>query len=107
MSAKETVFNDRKNKCEEIYRFRNGDITQYLTSVDIETIVRSGGYIVNFLESFSCDDLVFNPFERFFVNMTENETNLRKKKNVINNTNQKLLYLSLSFLHKKGHWRIL
>ena len=65
MSTKETVFNDRKIKCEEVYRFRNDDITQYLTSVDIETIVRSGGYIVSFLESFSCDDLEFNPFERF------------------------------------------
>ena len=43
MSVEENVFNDRKNRYEEINRFRNGDITQHLTSVDIEEVVRSGG----------------------------------------------------------------
>ena len=43
MSVKEKVFNDRKNRYKEINRFRKGDITQHLTSVDIEEVVRSGG----------------------------------------------------------------
>ena len=43
MSVKENAFNDRKNRSEEINRFRNGDITQHLTCVDIEEVVRSGG----------------------------------------------------------------
>ena len=45
MRVEEFVFNDR-NIYEEINRFRNGDITQHLTSVDIEEVVRSGGYNV-------------------------------------------------------------
>ena len=52
MSVKEKVFNDRKNRYEEISRFRNGDVTQHLTSVDIEEVVRSGGYIVKILEGY-------------------------------------------------------
>ena len=52
MSVKENSFNDRKNRYEEINRFRNGDITQHLTSVEIEEVVRSGGYVVKILEGF-------------------------------------------------------
>ena len=52
MTVKENAFNVRKNRCEEINRFRNGDITQHLTCVDIEEVVRSGGYIVKILEGF-------------------------------------------------------
>ena len=52
MSVKEKVFNDRKNRYEEINRFGNGEIVQHLTSVDIEEVVRSGGYIVEILEGF-------------------------------------------------------
>ena len=55
-----------KNRNEEINRFRNCDITQHLTSVDIEEIVRSGGYNAKILEGLVCDNLEFNPFERFF-----------------------------------------
>ena len=46
----QNIFNDRKNRYEEINCFRNGDITQHLTSVDIEVFVRLGGYIVQTLE---------------------------------------------------------
>ena len=70
MSVKEKVFNDRKNRYKEINRFRNGDITQHMTSVDIEEVVRQGGYIVKILEGFICDNLEFNPFERFIIDMT-------------------------------------
>ena len=51
MSGKENEFNDLKYRYEEINRSRNGDITQHLTSVDIE-VVRSGGYIVKIFEGF-------------------------------------------------------
>ena len=80
MSVKEKVFNDRKNRYEEINRFRNGDITQHLTSVDIEEVVRSGGYIVKILEGFVCDNLEFNPFERFIIDMS-NKRNKFKEEN--------------------------
>ena len=43
MSVKEKAFNDRKNRYEEINRFRNSGIVQHLTSVDIEEVVRSVG----------------------------------------------------------------
>ena len=70
MSVKENVFNDRKKRYEEINQFRNDDITQHLTSVDIEEAVRSGGYIVKILEGFIEDNIEFNPFERFIIDMT-------------------------------------
>ena len=79
MSFKENVFNDRKNRYEEINRFRNGDITQHLTSVDIEEAVRSGGCIVKILEGFVCNNLEFSPFERFVKDMTNKEINIKKK----------------------------
>ena len=80
MSVKENVFNDRKIRSEEIYRFRIGDIIQHLTSVDIEEMVRSGGYIVKMLERFICDNLEFNPSERFIIDMT-NKRNKFKEEN--------------------------
>ena len=70
MTVKGNVFNARKNRYEQINRFRNGDITQHLTGVDIEEVVRSGGYIVKILEGFIGDNLEFNPFERFIIDMT-------------------------------------
>ena len=63
ISVKENVFNDRKNRYEEINCFRNGDITQHLFGVYIEELVRSVGYIVKILGVFICDELEFNPFE--------------------------------------------
>ena len=71
MSKKENVFNNRKNGYEEMNRFRNGDITQHLTSVDIEKIVRSGGYIVDILGRFIYNNLKYNPFERLMIDKTE------------------------------------
>ena len=87
MSGKENVFIYRKKRSEEINRFKNGDIIQHLSSVDIEEVVRSGGYIVKMLEGFICDNLEFNPFERFNIGITskrnkfkeENKTFLTKK----------------------------
>ena len=58
-----------KNRYEEINRLRNGDITQHLTSVDIEEIVRSGGYFLDIIERYICDNLEYNP--SFIIDMTE------------------------------------
>ena len=51
MSVEENVFKSQKNKNEEIKRFRNGDIIQYLTIVEIDEVVRSSGCIVKILEN--------------------------------------------------------
>ena len=79
MSVKENVFNDRKNRYEEINRFRNGDRTQHLTSVDVEENVRSGGYIVKILEGFVCDNLKFNPFEGFIIDITDKKNKYKEE----------------------------
>ena len=63
MSGTEKKFNNRKMGYEEINRFRNGDVTLYLTSVDIEGIVRCYGYFVVILKRFICDNLEYNHFE--------------------------------------------
>ena len=55
-SVKEYVFNHQKNRY-EINRSINGDLTQYLTSVDIEEVVKTGGCVVEFLEGFICNNL--------------------------------------------------
>ena len=52
MSVKENVFDHHKRRYEDIFRFRKRNITQYLTSIDIEEVVTTGGYIVEFLEGF-------------------------------------------------------
>ena len=80
MSVKRSAFIDCKNRYEEINHFRNGDIVQHLTSVDIEEVVKSGGFIVKILEGFICDNLEFNPFERFIIDMT-NKRNKFKEEN--------------------------
>ena len=49
----------------KINRFRNGDITQHLTSVDIEEVVRVDGVIKEFYEGFICDNLDYNPFKEY------------------------------------------
>ena len=61
-------------------RFRNTDITQHLTSVDIEQVVRSGGYIVKILERFLCYSLEFNPFEKIVSEMTDKRNKFEEKK---------------------------
>ena len=79
MSAKGNVFDNRIIIYEEIERFRNGDITQHLTSVVIGEIVRSGGYIVNILEGIICVDLEHNLFQRFITDMTEKRKKTEKE----------------------------
>ena len=45
MAVKEDVYNETKKKCDFVNRFRTDDITQHLTSVDIEEVVGTGGVI--------------------------------------------------------------
>ena len=45
LSVRETVFEDNKNRYEEINCFRNGHITKHLTSVDKEELIRVGSAI--------------------------------------------------------------
>ena len=79
MSVRENAFNDRKNRCEEINRFRNSDRTQHLTCADIEEVVRSRGYIVKKFERFKCDNSEFKPFERFLIDMTNKRSNYKEE----------------------------
>ena len=65
MAVKEDVYDETKHECECINRFKNGDITQHLTSLDIEEVVRIGGVIKELYEGFICDNLDYNPFKEY------------------------------------------
>ena len=54
MAVKEDVDNETKKKHESVNRFRNGDITQHLTSVDIDEVARTGAVIKEFYAGFLC-----------------------------------------------------
>ena len=79
MAVKEDAFNETKNNCECVNRFRNGDITQHLTSVDIEEVVRIGGVIKEFYEGFICDNLDYNPFREYILDMTAKRNEYKKQ----------------------------
>ena len=70
MAVKGDVYNKTKNKSENVNRFRNGDITPHLISVDIEEVVKVGGVIEEFYEDFICDNLDYNPFKEYVLDMT-------------------------------------
>ena len=78
MSVTGNVFKNRKHKYEEINRFRKGDKTQYLTSIDVKEIVRSGVYFVKNLKIFICENLEFNKIERIIIDMTAKRNGFRK-----------------------------
>ena len=84
IAVNEEVFNEIKNKYERINRFRNDDITQYLTSVDIEQVVRTGAVIIEFYEGFICDKLDYNPFKDHILDMTANRNEYKEQgKNIL------------------------
>ena len=89
MSVKEQNFNAIKKRWEEVNRFRNGYIRQHLTSIDIEGIVRVGGVITEFFEGFICDNLGYNPFEKFVLDMTAKRNRYQKEKRNILQTQAK------------------
>ena len=93
MAVKEDVYNETKNKYENVNRFRNGDITQHLTSVDIEEVVRVGGVIKKFYEGFICDNLDYNPFEEYILDMTAKRNEYKKQgKNILQDMCKKISY---------------
>ena len=86
MSVKVNVFNNRKNKYEEINSSRNGDLTQYLTNIDLHEIVTSGEYIVKIHKGNICHNLEFNPFERFIIEMTAKRIGFTKQGRALSQT---------------------
>ncbi len=86
LAVNEDVWNESKNKHENVNRFRNGHIIQHLTSVDIEQIVRIGGIILEFFEGFICHNLDNSPF-------TECVHDLIKKRNEYKNQGKNILQL--------------
>ena len=80
MSVTERVFNDNKNRCEEVNRFRDGYFTQHLTSVDLEKILRVGGVKKEFFGGFVCDNLDFNPFEDLVIDITAKGNKFKKQR---------------------------
>ena len=103
MSVQEKVFNDRKNRYEEINRFRNGGITQHLNSVDTEGVVRTGECIVEILEGFICDNLEYNPPEKFIIHMTKRRKRYKKGKKILLQTITKNAQMLYTVLHWKGY----
>ena len=82
--VKEDVYNKTKNKSEDVNRFRNGDITQHLTSVDFEEFARIGGVIEEFYEGFIFDNLVYNPFKEYILDLTAKRNEYEKQvKNIL------------------------
>ena len=83
LAVNEEVFNEKLHKYEKINRFRNGDIIDYVTSVDLEEIVRIGGLVLKFYEGFICDNLEFNPFSNFIIDMTAKRNYYKKGKKIL------------------------
>ena len=84
LAVNEEVLNENEHKYEKINRFRNGDIIDYVTSVDLEEIVRIGGVVLKFYEGFICDNLEFNPFFNFIIDMTAKRNYYKKEgKNIL------------------------
>ena len=89
LGVKVTVFNEHKNRYGKINRFRNWHITQYLTSVDIEELVRVGSVILEFYEGFICDNLEFNHLQVSWLRWLKKEINLKKRKKIYYKVKQK------------------
>ena len=104
MSVKEKIFSDRETLFEEINRFRNGDITQRLTSVDIGEAVISVGYIFKILEIILCVNLQFKPFERFIIGTTDKRNKFEEENKTLLQTLTK--YFSPWWLYRKRYRRI-
>ena len=61
-----------------------GDITPHLTSVDIEEVVTTGSVIKEFCEGFLCDNLDFNPFKDYILDMTAKRNEYKEQgKNIL------------------------
>ena len=89
MSVKESVFNDRKDRYEEINRFRNGYITRHLTSVDVGEVVRVGGIILEFIEGFIFNNLDYNLLENLVSDKFAKQNKFKEEKEDLSNLNEK------------------
>ena len=89
MSVKENLFNDSKKRSEMINRCPNRYTTQHLTSVDIEEVLKVGGFIVKVYEGFICDTLDFKPFDDFVIDMTEKRNKFKKEEKGLSQTLRK------------------
>jgi hypothetical protein len=97
LPVKETVINDGKKI--QMSRFRNGYIEDFLNSVDIQEIVRTGGTIIRIYEGFYYEkNLPKSPFRSYIENLFE----LRKKyKAEGDEVGQDLIKLLLNSLYGK------
>ena len=89
MAVEVQIFNDRKNRYEEINRFRNEYIRQHFTSVDIEEVIKVGGVTLEFFDGFNCDNLDFNTFEKLFSDITQKKQIWKRKETFITITSKK------------------
>ena len=91
MVVEANVYNETNNNCECNNRFRNEDITQHLTSVGIEELVRVGSVIKEFYEGFICDNLDYNPFEEYILDKTAKRNEYKKQgKNILQDMCKKI-----------------
>ena len=79
MAVKEDVYNETKNKSENVNRFTNGDITQHQKSVDVAEVVRVGGVTKEVYEGFICDNLDYNAFKECILDMTAKKNEYKKQ----------------------------
>ena len=69
----------------------------HLTSVYIEELVKVGAIIKTFFKGFTCDNLGFNLFEKFILDMTEKK--LKEMKTLKRISAKKLFQLSVRFYY--------
>ena len=79
-----------------------------MSSVVIEEIVRNGGFIREFFEGLFCDNLDYDPFERFVLDMTAKRNgNEKEKRNILQTKVKKSVKRCLWLCYKKRYWRCL
>ena len=84
------------NKKQELIRFRNGVISDTLTSVDIQEIVRAGGTIINIYQGIVYErNMEKNPFNRFIKRLFDQRLKYKKEENEVGSNLVKLLMNSL------------
>lgn len=85
-----------KIKNYEVCRFRNGKITDTLTSVDIQEIVRSGGTILKIYEGIVYENnFKISPFKSYIEKLFNQRLEAKKQKDEVQDSLIKLLMNSL------------
>ena len=78
MAVKGDVYNETKDNCECDIRFRSGDFTPHLTSVDIGEIVRIGG-VKNFMKDLFVTISTIIVFWRVGLDMTSKRNEYKEQ----------------------------